>query len=104
MLSTLTHRILNSMSFSKTGLYNISKKLQYPENYLSLYKSKFFTCMIFLYLAEIFGDIFKNSEAALRYKQLLPTLLTSVNTIFIQQSGFYPQRYLYTSLDFDPQN
>lgn len=35
------------MSFSKTGLYNISKKLQHPENYQSLYKSKFFTCMIF---------------------------------------------------------
>jgi hypothetical protein len=35
----------------------------------------------FLYSAEIFGDIFKSSEAALRYKQLLPTLLTSVDTI-----------------------
>ena len=43
MLSCITRRMAANMSFDKTGLYNISKKLQHPEKYLPLYNSKVFT-------------------------------------------------------------
>lgn len=43
--------------------------------------------------AENFDDIFKNSESALRYKQILPTLITSVLINLFSKLEFIPEDF-----------